>query len=260
MHVHDVVRPPLDPRAHQVLGRVVVDGDDRQILQQDALCLLHEPRPDLQVGFPLRLAHEDIVLGVDVACRVHGADVALEQLEKGVGVVVVADPAGPVHVELLGAPGGQVNLPFLVEKLRLDAESLFPHARDGDGDALVVVAGVVQDLHLQRVVPGISGLGVELPGPGQPLGLGEARPRHLRAGVLVDARRHPGICGDLAALGDFPGEDFPVDGHGQRVAKPRPVAERRLGEVQGIVVGAEICGVVELRREVLLHPCDLIAG
>ena len=147
-----------------VLGLVVQDRDDRQIVEEDLLGLLKRCHARLRIGDADRVLHQLVELGVVVAGIVPHAGVRQEQVEEGDRIDIVADPGRARDVELLVVAGVEIDLPFLVIQRGIDAD-LLPHVLDRDRDLLVVLAGVVEELELQRLVRAVAGARPAAPWP-----------------------------------------------------------------------------------------------
>ena len=134
-----------------------------------------------------------------------------------------------------GFHGGEVDFPLLFDDLDLDAEVLFPHALEFDGDVGFDGFGEVEVFDAgEAFAVGVTGFGQE--GAGFDGVEGEAWGRDVGLGAGTGWGEGPG--GEFAELGDFFGDAFAVDGVGEGLAD-FGVVEGRGVDVEAGEVGAE---------------------
>ena len=76
-------------------------------------------------------------------------------------------------------------------------------------------------------------------------------------GVVADARRNPPIGGQLADAQHALCQLFAIDDQGQRAAQARVILERRLVEIETVVVGVELGRDVQLAGQIRPDPVEL---
>ena len=131
--------------------------------------------------------------------------------------------------------GGEVDFPFLFDDLDGDAEVLFPHGLEFDGDVGFDGFGEVEVFDAgEAFAVGVTGFSQE--GAGFDGVEGEAWGRDVGLGAGTGWGEGPG--GDLAELGDFFGDAFAVDGEGEGLAD-FGVVEGGGVDVEAGEVGAE---------------------
>ncbi|MNV41260.1 hypothetical protein D3C71_1328910 [compost metagenome] len=136
---------------------------------------------------------------------------------------------------------------------------MFPHGGDGQRYLLVPLVGVVEDVHIQRVLRPVARLGE------QRLGLFDPRLlAHQLAGralelEAIDARRGQAEGRELPLSQDLLRDGVPVDGKGERLAHPDVVEGFALG-VEHVVVGGEHGGAHQIVRALALDLLILLQG
>src|SRR5439155_453773 len=125
------------------------NGDERVIEQHEPLGLLEQRAPPCAVGFG-RGAREQRVIGRARVVRQVHAEVALQVLREGVGVVVVAHPAGAEHLDIAAIDVLQQRFELHLRQAHVGAEGLPPHGGDRDRELGVHFAGVVAQLEGER--------------------------------------------------------------------------------------------------------------
>ena len=169
MVVQDVLVNALNPVRVEVIDAdvKVKRHDGHFVADQDGFGLLKKLFPLLQVGFLVGLPDELVVARIFPAGAVV-AVVAGEQAQKRVRVVVVADPARTRQVVIQLRLGAQIDLPFDLPQIHLDAELVAPHLLQFDGDLLVNFCAAARRRveHVLKarksLAAGITGLGQQL--------------------------------------------------------------------------------------------------
>ncbi len=164
----------------------------------------------------------------------------MEQFKKGKGILVVADPAGP---EDLGATLELAVLQkypkLLVDQARAHTQHLLPHRRDRHRDAAVILRGVVAQLHFERIVFAVAGMGVAFARRLLAFGLAPASLLGQWRRVVGQSFGHQVEARNLAEPGDLAGQNVTVDRQVQRLAQRQIVAERFAGQVEPEEVSAK---------------------
>src|SRR5215471_2406188 len=107
---------------------IKVKRTDRSILiQQNVFCAAKDFQTTRLVGFQRRIGHKFVVLGVRPSRSVV-TSTADEAVDKGIWIVVVADPAGAREVVVQTPQGVEVNLPLLLLQFDVDAKRIGQHA------------------------------------------------------------------------------------------------------------------------------------
>ena len=232
----------LDPRLHDVLVHIEVDGHDGHLVHENVLSLMEHLRARDRIRH-LERTEDQVIIGFVAPSGIVVAVGRRPHVEEGHGVHVVADPAGACHLIVERVARGQVHAPLLVGELDVDAQVLLPHLLDGFGDLLMVLAGVVENRQRREALAiGISSVGQQLlrdcnvlldvvvPGHGPEVGAWLA---------VSQPEGDIGKCRFLTASGHAVDEHLAIDRHGESLAD-FDIANRRLSDVEHVVVGANI--------------------
>ncbi|MNX76690.1 hypothetical protein D3C86_1082050 [compost metagenome] len=204
------------------------------------------------------LGQQGVILLVEPLAAV-GAAAGGHDVEEGGGIVVIPVPGIATDPEIPFVQGRDHGLPLHVVELGLDPQVVFPHGGDGQRYLLVPLVGVVEDVHIQRILRPVARLGE------QRLGLFDPRLlAHQLAGwrlelEAIDARRGQAERRELPLSQDLLRDGVSVDGKGERLAHPDVVEGFALG-VEHVVVGGEHGGAHQIVRALALDLLILLQG
>ena len=91
MNAADIVVEASDTGIKKVKARIVVDGDDGDVLKQNGLGILEVSHSLLGVNFKVGLVDEVVIFLVGPAGSVVAAS-GHKQVQEGVGIQVIPDP------------------------------------------------------------------------------------------------------------------------------------------------------------------------
>ena len=174
-----------------------------------------------------------IVDGITVAGVVVAA-VGYEQVQKVVGVHVIANPAPTRDLEVSLGDRVQIDLPLLVGNGDVDIQLGFPHLLYGNGNLPVRFLGVVNNLQPGPALAiGIACLSQQRPGPVGVIGEQLRRVVPQCVGWRNAVGRHRRVLQDTAH------QLVPVHRHGQRLPHLNVINRGAVG-VDQVVIGAQV--------------------
>jgi len=228
------------------------------VRQHDALGLFEIEAAVIEVHLSRRTLHQGVKLVALVARHVRRV-VTFEDLEEPVCIVVVANPAGAKH--LRDVPTTDIryqDLEFFVDQRRLNAEHVQPHGLNGHGRPALRVRRVVTQFDSERIVFAVPRFLVQVPRHLVAFRLRHLRIAQCRRRVVVRAGWHPAVSGRFTATGYLGCELLAIDGHRQGLPQTRLTLERRLGQIEAVVVHAEVRRYVQLIVELILNLREIV--
>ena len=230
---------PLGGIEHEATDEVVEGNDGEGLGDENGFGLGEELEASSGVRFGQGGSEEGVVGGVGPAGAII-APAGDEAVEKGVGIVVIPDPAGAGDIEIEFIERFEVGGPLLVAKFDFNPEDTFPLGLDFDGDLFVQLRFVVEERDAGKAFPlGEAGQFQEA------LGGGGVGGKTFGGAVIGDSGGSEGLGDWLMAAGDFFDDGFFIEGESEGAANAN-ILEGGASDIEAVEVGGEKRAGVEI--------------
>ena len=221
---------PLGGIEHDATDKVVEGNDGEGLGDENGFGLSEELEAAGGVGFGQGGSEERVVGGVGPAGAII-APAGDEAVEKGVGIVVIANPAGAGDIEIEFIERFEVGGPLLVAKFDFDPEDTFPLGLDFDGDLFVQFRFIVEERDTGKALAlGEAGQFEEA------LGGGGVGGKTLGGTVIGDSGGSEGLGDWFMAAGDFFDDGFFIEGESEGAANAN-ILEGGASDIEAVEVG-----------------------
>lgn len=223
---------PLLGIKHEATDEVIKRDNGESGGNENGFGLREKLEAGLGIWFGLSAGEEGIVGGIGPAGPVI-APTGDEAIEKGVGIIVIADPAGAGEIEIKFVEGAEVGGPFLVAQFDFDPEDTTPLGLNLNGDLLVEFGFIIKEGDAgEAAALGKAGKFEEALGGG---GIGGKAGGGM---IIGDAAGGERLGDGLVPAGNFIDEGFFIESEGEGAAHA-DILEGRAGNIKAVKVGGK---------------------